>query len=135
MTLDLFLRIYAASAILILLMVDLAFPLGPVRRWLNAGPHVGAASEQGPWFVVGGPHEGGPYDSPQKAAVQLTTAQRVRAWGGELTSCPWCFGGWATLVASLAFIDAGWMVRLSWWPLVWLAASSTVVVLDAIAES
>jgi hypothetical protein len=138
MTLGLFLRLWPSVTILILLAVDLAFPLGPVRRWLEQGDHVAVPplrETEGPWVVIrDGEPDGQQYDSPQAAARALSWPARIRAWAADMWQCPWCIGGWIALAGVAACLPGSTWDRIQWWPCVWLAASGTAVVLKAIAD-
>lgn len=124
-------------AIAILLLVELSVPFGGIRRWLLSGPHVETDDPvYGPWWVVDGDgaRDGEAHATPQRAAAQLTAGQRVRAWGGEWISCPYCTGAWAAAaILGLLAVDRGTDV-LWYWPAVWAAASMLVVTVRAIGE-
>lgn len=132
MTLSLWLRIYGASVIGIMLLVRLGFPFGPLRQWLQSGPYVakGAAG----WAVVT-PRAAGPLaehvepaDGKWSARVKLGPLNLLRSWLGDLCSCYWCTGGWVALFAVLAFVPGSVWDRLTWWGALWAAASFTVAV-------
>ena len=127
MTLSLWLRIYGASVIGIMLLVRLGFPLGPLRQWLQSGPYVGIGEESGTYAVVDG---GRPIAAPSKwaARVKLGPINLLRSWLGDLCSCYWCTGGWVALFAVLAFVPGSVWDRLTWWGALWAAASFTVAV-------
>lgn len=135
MTPALFVTVSASVAIAILLVVELAFPLGGVRRWLLQGPHVETTDEvHGPWFVVRDGARDGGHRSPAAAAAELSIGERVRAWLADMWSCPWCSGGWLSLIAlALVAVDRGADV-LWFWPAVWFCSSALVVVIRRAAE-
>lgn len=128
------LQLWPSCVILILLLTQLSFPFAGLRRWLLAGPHVAAQSDEGPWYVEG-PNPSGPYQTPREAAGKLTVGQRVRSLAAEAAECAWCVGAHVTFWSVLIFANGSAWDRVCWWGMLWLAASGTVVVLDAIAES
>lgn len=134
MTLSLWLRIYGASVIGIMLLVRLGFPLGPLRQWLQSGPYVGIGEESGTYAVVDG---GRPIAAPSKwaARVKLGPINLLRSWLGDLVSCYWCAGAWVTLVFTLAFALGTTWDRLTWWGPCWLSASFTCAVIARIEDT
>lgn len=135
MTPALFATLSATTALAILLVTDLSVPFGPVRRWLQRGPHVETVDEvDGPWFVVRDGARDAGHVSPSAAAAHLSAGERMRAWGGELVSCPWCSGAWvAAAVLLVASIHYG--ANLLWyWPAVWFTSSAAVVVVHRLAD-
>lgn len=129
MTFSLWLRLYPASVLGILLLTELSFPFGPLRDWFQSGPYVAKGSEG--WAVVDG-DEIRPASSRGAARGHLGFVNLARSFVGELISCSWCTGAWVALFFTAVFVP-GWD-RLAWWPALWLASSATVVVLDRIAE-
>lgn len=133
MTLSLWLRIYGASVIGIMLLVRLWFPFGPLRQWLQSGPYVakGAAG----WAVVDGPDQVRQMSSRWVARGQVGPLNLLRSWLGDLVSCYWCAGAWVTLVSTLAFALGTTWDRLTWWGPCWLAASFTCAVIARIEDT
>lgn len=133
MTLSLWLRIYGASVIGIMLLVRLGFPFGPLRQWLQSGPYVakGAAG----WAVVDGPDQVRQMSSRWVARGQVGPLNLLRSWLGDLCSCYWCAGAWVTLVFTLAFVLGSTWDRLTWWGPCWLAASFTCAVIARIEDT
>ncbi len=132
MTLSLWLRIYGASVIGIMLLVRLGFPFGPLRQWLQSGPYVakGAAG----WAVVtvhgmGYPDEVDPCDSKWDARAKVGPLNLLRSWLGEMLDCPYCSGAYVAAFF-VAVSGAGWV----WWPALWAASACTVVIMDRVAE-
>ena len=135
MTTETFLILWASTALGVLLVVQLSFPWAPVRRWLARAPELITDEGGREWIVRREGTVTAPQPSKAKALAlgEVTLAERVKAWARDWNECPWCCGAWisAGLVAAASVGDeaVGW-----WWPVVWLAGSGTVVVLDAIAE-
>lgn len=134
MTGETFVRIWPACTVLILLLTELAVPFGPLRRWLLAGPHVAAQSEQGPWYIDGGGKTAGPFPTPREAAGHLTLGERIRSTAGDLLECAWCTGAHVTFWSVLVFVPGSLWDRITWWGCLWFASSSSVVILDAVAD-
>lgn len=130
MTLSLWLRIYGASVIGIMLLVRLGFPFGPLRQWLRSGPYV-AVSESGKgWASV---HAGGAQVRPAltkwQARWHVGPANLLRSWLGEMLDCPYCTGAYVAAFF-VAVSGVGWV----WWPALWAASACTVVIMDRVAE-
>ena len=128
MTLSLWLRIYGASVIGIMLLVRLGFPFGPLRQWLQSGPYVGIGEESGTYAVVDG---GRPIAAPSKwaARVKLGPLNLLRSWLGEMLDCPYCSGAYVAAFF-VAVSGVGWV----WCPALWAASACTVVIMDRVAE-
>lgn len=140
MTVQLFATLAASVALAILLVVELKVPLGGVRRWLQQGPHVETTDEtHGPWYVVrwspgGEEYRDDGHRSPGAAAAELSAGERVRSWLAEMWTCPYCAGGWLSLLAlALAAIEYGADV-LWYWPAVWVTSAFAVVVARAVGN-
>jgi sterol desaturase/sphingolipid hydroxylase (fatty acid hydroxylase superfamily) len=140
MTASLFLRLYPATVLAVLLVTELAVPFGPVRRWLSRAPHLAVNTDglEEQWAVVAPNHVpiSGPYPTRKEAALHLRWKDRVKSDVHDLVTCAWCAGFWlaAGVVGGYA-LWAGDGGLLWWQPAVWAASSATVVILDAIAEA
>jgi hypothetical protein len=127
------LEIYAGVTIAILLVTELDWPFDPVRRWLARTPRVQVNGDGTAWAIIW-QDKLTPYPSRKAALGSLTYPQRVKGWLNDLTTCPWCLGGWVSLAACTGFVEGPAWDRLQVWPLVWLAAAATCVVLDRVAD-
>jgi hypothetical protein len=137
-TLSVWLRLYATSTIGVLLLVQLAFPFRPLRKWLADGDHIAhhPTEPDGPFFVVkDGEPQGKVYASYREANRQLNVGTRLRAWLSEMLDCPWCTAAWVALGIAGGYAAVEGAGVLWWVPTLWLAAAATVVVLDAVAEA
>lgn len=131
MTASLGLRLYAATTIGVLLLVRLSWPFGSLRSWFQSGPYV-AHGDAG-WAVVDGPTVT-PCESVWQARAKVGPLNLLRSWVGELLACPYCCAAWIALFFASAFLPGTAWERLQFWPVLWLSASATVVVLDRVAE-
>jgi hypothetical protein len=137
-TLRTWLQLWPSCVVLVMLLTRLDFPARPLRNWLASGVYVAAASDEGPWFVTGGPYrtpnELGPFDSHRKAVAYVTYPMRVRSFLSDLIICPWCLGGWATLASVLIFATGSMWDRLCWWGPLWASVSIACVTVNRIME-
>lgn len=136
MTLSLFLRMYPAVTIAILLIVELSWPWDPIRRWLNRSPQLWVNDDGTLWQIRQSGRVLGEWPTRREATAHLRHRDRFRSWANDWQSCPWCCGAWlaAGLLAIVAAVDSDADLML-WWPALWVASSGTAVVLDAIAEA
>jgi hypothetical protein len=129
MTGNLFLRMWPAVTIAILLVTELSFPFDPVRRWLARAPHLETNETGTEWRIAN--HDGSlahpnTFPSRKAAAAHLRESDRVKAWLSDLTSCPFCIGAWlaAGMVGLVALLRSDADLLL-WWPAVWTASAVT----------
>lgn len=129
MTLSLWLRIYGASVIGIMLLVRLGFPFGPLRQWSQSGPYPAKGADSDAWAVVT-PHDGVKMAlSKWDARWRVGPLNLLRSWLGEMLDCPYCSGAYVAAFF-VAVSGAGWV----WWPALWAASACTVVIMDRVAE-
>ncbi len=132
MTFDLFLRCYGFTCVGVALVTWWSFPFDPVRRWLAAGPYLVTDDYGNEWRVIRQGQTLGVFGSRREAAKNLRESDRVRAWLDDLTTCPFCFGAWASAVVLAAVaISRGDAGLLWWWPLLWWLSSVSVAVVKA----
>lgn len=136
MTASLWLRMWPAVTIAILLCTELSWPFDVVRRWLQRSPQLWVNDDGTLWQIRQSGRVLGEYGSRKEAASHLKESDRVKGWLQDLTSCPWCIGAHLAygLLGLVAIANGDWGLML-WWPALWVSASGTAVVLDAIAES
>lgn len=138
MTPPAFFALVGGSAMAILLVTTLRVPFAGVRRLLRSGKYIAHEDEAtGPWWVEEGgePVDGVEYETLGEASRQLTTVERVRAWGGELVGCPWCTGGWLTGAAVGGYAAVvGDATALLWWLPCWFAAGLLAVVARVLTD-
>lgn len=129
MTLSLWLRIYGASVIGIMLLVRLGFPLGPLRQWLQSGPYVAKGAMGWAYTLTGEAADLAMARSKWDARGKVGPLNLLRSWAGDALDCPYCSGAYVAAFF-IAVSGAGWV----WWPALWAASACTVVIMDRVAE-